>query len=258
MSTRREKIINVAIEILKNRPNGIGFAELRREIKKQLPEIEENTIRGTIWDLHTKIREVEKPERGLFILKEFLANREKSIEVDATKSVTEKETGKRITEYDFYDSFANYLVQELEECSRAVRLAGNAFGGMWGTPDVLGVYKFPETAPVKPPIEIVSAEIKIETDANKLLPAFGQACSYKLFSHKVYLVIPKDTDRDICGRIESLCLRFGIGLILFDKNNPDNPDYEIIARAVKSEPDYYYLNLYLGRLSQETKELLFG
>jgi len=81
-----------------------------------------------------------------------------------------------------------------------------------GYSSVLGVYKFSEIDTIKASLEIVSAEIK--TNTNQLITAFGQACAYKLFSHKVYLVIP-NAEQDV-GRIESLCLIFGIGLVLFD------------------------------------------
>ncbi|MFP3158657.1 MAG: hypothetical protein RXR65_02645 [Hydrogenobaculum sp.] len=108
---------------------------------------------------------------------------------------------------------------------------------------MLGINKFPDRKVFKPLIEIVSAEIK--TDTNNLVTAFGQACAYKLFSHKVYLVIPKKAEKDV-ARIESLCLRFGIGLILFDRENPENPKFEIRTRAIKQEPDYFYVNEYLG------------
>ncbi len=43
-----------------------------REIKNQLPEVPENTIHGTIWDLDKKISEIGKPERGIFVLKRYL------------------------------------------------------------------------------------------------------------------------------------------------------------------------------------------
>jgi len=246
MPTQREKIIKKALEILENRPNGIRYSELFREIKNQLVEIPENTIHGTIWDLDKKIREIGKPERGIFVLKKYL---KEGIE---TKLKEVERTVRGINETVFYNSFADYLVKDLGECTKAIPLGGNKFGDRWGTPDVLGIYKFSETDPIRPPIEIISAEIKIDT--NQLVTAFGQACSYKLFSHKVYLVVPNEAERDI-GRIESLCSRFGIGLILFDKNNPQNPNFEIRTRAMKSEPDYFYVNEYLRRLGEDSKKL---
>lgn len=246
MPTQREKIVKKTLEILENRPNGIRYSELFRAIKNQLPEVPENTIHGTIWDLDKKTSEIGKPERGIFVLKKYL---EEGIE---TKLKEIERTVRGINETVFYNSFADYLVKDLGECSKAIPFGGNKFGDRWGTPDVLGVYKFSETDPIRPPIEIISAEIKIDT--NQLVTAFGQAYSYKLFSHKVYLVVPTEAERDI-GRIESLCSRFGIGLILFDKNNPQNPNFEIRTRATKSEPDYFYVNEYLRRLGEDSKKL---
>ena len=144
------------------------------------------------------------------------------------------------------------MVNDLEECTKAIPLGGSKFGDKWGTPDVLGVLKFSEAESFRPPLEIISAEIK--TDTTQLITAFGQACCYKIFSHKVYLVIPNDAEKDI-KRIESLCLKFGIGLVLFNKLDKNNPAFEIRTRAVKSEPDYFYINEYIKKIKEEIKEL---
>ena len=56
---------------------------------------------------------------------------------------------------------------------------------------------------VKMPTEIISAEIK--TDSKNLITAFGQACSYKLFSHKSYIVVPKDSGQE---DLSGLCLLY--------------------------------------------------
>ena len=246
MPTKREKVIKQTLEILENRPNGIRYSELFKEIRNKLPDIPENTIHGTIWNLDKKVAEIAKPERGIFILKKFI---KEGLEI---KVKDLEKTVKSIDETLFYNSFAEYLVNDLEECTRVISLGGNKFGDKWETPDVLGIYKFSETDPIRPPIEIISAEIK--TDTSQLVIAFGQACSYKLFSHKVYLVVPKEAEKDV-SRIESLCSRFGLGLILFDKNNPQNPNFEIRTRALKSEPDYFYVNEYLKRLGEDSKKL---
>jgi hypothetical protein len=158
-----------------------------------------------------------------------------------------------IIEKEFYKPFADFLVNDLKECAKAIPLGGSKFLDKWGTPDVLGVYKLSELDPIQPTMEIVSAEIKADVD--QLITAFGQACAYKLFSHKVYLVVPKGAEQDI-SRIESLCLRFGIGLIVFDAQNPIKPDFMIRARASKSEPDYFYVNEYLRKLDAESRKKL--
>jgi hypothetical protein len=246
MPTQREKIIKKAYEILERKPDGIRYADLIREISKELPDIKENTIHGTIWNFKQKIdsgqiKDVIRPERGLYILSKYLEVRESEF--------VEHEEELIINERDFYQPFAEYIVNNLDECTSAIPLGGNRFQDRWGTPDVFGVYKFSETDPIKPLVEIVSAEIK--TDTNQLITAFGQACAYKLFSHKVYLAIPKDAPEKDVARLESLCLKFGIGLILFDSKNPEDPKFEIRTRAIKNEPDYFYVNEYLKKLSKE-------
>ncbi len=59
-------------------------------------------------------------------------------------------------------------------------------------------------------------------------------------------------------RLESLCMRFGIGLILFDKDDLNNPKFQIRTRAMKSEPDYFYVNLYIQKLSKDDIKKLMG
>lgn len=231
------KIIAKAKKILKNSHNGIRQIDLAREIQRAFPDIKFSTIRWYIWNLHEQFPDdIEKPERGLFILKKFKGGIAKK-----------GKTTKHVSEEAFYDKFAEYLVG-LDECTSAISLGGKRFQDKWGTPDVFGLYKFSDIDPIKPPIEIVSAEIK--SDTNQLISAFGQACAYKLFSHKVYLVVPKNAAEDI-ARLEFLCLRFGIGLILFDNENSKDPKFEIRTRAIKSEPDYFYVNEYLKKLKEE-------
>lgn len=167
MPTQREKIIKQALEILENRPNGIRYSELFKEIKSKLPDVPENTIHGTIWNLDKKIVGIAKPERGIFILKKFI---KEGLEIKIKEI---EKTAKAIDETLFYKSFAEYL---------------------------------------------------------------------------------EEAEKDV-GRIESLCSRFSLGLILFDKNNPQNPNFEIRTRASKSEPDYFYVNEYLGRLGENSKKL---
>ncbi len=102
---------------------------------------------------------------------------------------------------------------------------------------------------IQAPVEIVSAEIKTET--NQLITAFGQACAYKLFSHKCYLVIPKQSSQDEVARLDSLCQLFGIGLVLFNVENPNTPDFIIRVRPNKHEPDFFYTNKYMSRIEKE-------
>lgn len=152
----------------------------------------------------------------------------------------------------FYEPFADWLKNEAEDCTKAIALGRNKFKDKWGTPDVIGVRESLRSDIVKAPTQIVSAEIKIDT--NNLITAFGQACAYRLFSHKTYIVVPKDSTQDDIARIDSLCIIFGIGLVLFDNTNVTLPQFEIKVRPYRQEPDIFYVNKYMKLIERE----LFG
>ena len=66
----------------------------------------------------------------------------------------------KIREEDFYDAFGEWLINELEECTRSISVGGNRFKDKWGTPDVVGVREARRSDIIKPPTEIVSVEYK--------------------------------------------------------------------------------------------------
>ena len=120
-------------------------------------------------------------------------------------------------------------------------------GKKWGTPDVVGVYKALAQDLIKFPLEIVSAEIKI--DPQQPVVAFGQAISYRLFSAKTYIAMPNTIGAEDQDRLESLCILFGVGLVFF-KPNPAQPDYTIRVRAQRFSPDMFYVNEFAERLKE--------
>lgn len=245
MATKREIIILKAKEIISSDPNGVRYSELVRRTQEELPDIPINTIHGTVWDLDAQFpKEIYKPTRGLFRHASF---RDTEIKEEQKPSEKPLKT-ERITEERFYTPFARYLF-ELEDCTNAIPLGGNKFGGKWGTPDVIGVRESSRSDIIKSPTEIISVEIKVDTMG--LITAFGQACAYKLFSHKVYIVIPKSSSEDDIARVEALCLIFGIGLVLFDNNNTENPQFEIRTRPIKHEPEMLYVNNNLKLIEKE-------
>ena len=245
--TQREKILKVATEILEEFSQGIRYEQLRKKITERDQALNENTIVGVLNDARSRKRVgIDRPEKGLYVLSKYLNN-------GTVGGVADDEIRQDQAEIDFYQPFVDFLINDLGECTKAIALGGNVFGDRWGTPDVLGVYKFSNIDPVKPPIEIISAEIKL--DINQMITAFGQAVAYKLFSHKVYLVIPSNIGERDLGRIESLCLKTGIGLILFNVRDSNNPNWTIRARAVKSDPDYFYSNDYLIRIRERLSDL---
>ena len=121
------------------------------KISAVLPDIPKNTIHGTVWNLEVQLPEkVVKPARGLYLLSKFqdIGGQESPIkQLDKVK------------EEHFYNSFAEYLVNELEECTKAISVGGNVFKDKWGTPDVIGIRDPKKSDIVKLPTEIVSAEV---------------------------------------------------------------------------------------------------
>lgn len=197
METIGERITKLALELLKNHPDGIRYAELVRRVLETDPALKVNTIHGNIWDLNTRLADkVYKPSRGLFRLAEF---RDK--ETDQLKPELIPKPTKKIREEDFYAPFADWLVNDLEDCTKAIPLGGNRFRDKWGTPDVIGKRESKRSDILQAPTEIVSAEIK--TDINQLVTAFGQACAYCLSSHKSYLVIPEESPQDEVARLDA-------------------------------------------------------
>lgn len=242
MPTITQQIQSKAIEILLSNPEGVRYSKLVNEIKASLPDVSINTIHGVVWNLNvTRPNEVYKPARGLFRHVSF----KDSIGVAEERGL---QPVSPIDETKFYDAFAKYLRGDLQECTDAKALGGNVFGDKWGTPDVIGVERSKSSDIVKHWPVIVSAEIK--TDTSGLITAFGQACAYKIFSHKTYIVVPKGSSEKDKERLESLCMIFGIGLIFFDSMNNETPQFEIRVRPLKHEPDMYYVNEYMKNVEE--------
>jgi hypothetical protein len=245
MATIGEKITALALEQLKSHPDGTRYSKLVDLIKKTDPGLNTNTIHGTIWDLASRLpKKVYKPSRGLFRLVEF-----KETNTDQLKAELVPQPVKKTKEEDFYAPFADWLVNDLEDCTKAIPLGGNKFHDKWTTPDVVGKRESKKGDMLQAPTEIVSAEIK--TNVSELVTAFGQACAYCLFSHKSYLVVPQTSPQDEIDRLDSLCQVFGIGLILFDGSSPENPDFSIRVRPRKQEPDMFYVNKYMRLIESE-------
>jgi hypothetical protein len=164
----------------------------------------------------------------------------------------------RVKESDFYGPFAEWLRDDLEEVTEVAPLGGAGLKSKWGTPDVVGVYKPLASNLIKFGVEIVSAEIKIDPQAPVV--AFGQAVAYRLLSTKTYIAMLTTLTEEDQSRLESLCMLFGVGLVLFDLDK-DAPQFSIRVRAQRFSPDMFYVNEFADRLKQldaETFENLFG
>lgn len=167
----------------------------------------------------------------------------------STQETVDKNFLTTIKEEDFYASFADWLVNSLEECTKAIPLGGKKFQDKWGTPDVIGIRELGRGSVMTAPTEIISAEIKINTF--DLIQAFGQANAYKLFSHKSYIVIPNASSREEIARLDVLSRICGIGLILFDNKSVKEPNYEIKVRATRQEPDMFYIDRYIRLIKND-------
>jgi hypothetical protein len=241
-----ERIKTKAFELLEQHPDGLRYSELHSKIQAADSGFNSNTINGCIWNLDAAFPEkVYKPSKGLFRL---LKHKPVDSEIPEPAPITQISTSK-VKEEDFYAPFADWLKNEVEDVTHAIPLGRNKFKDKWGTPDVVGKRESMRSDIIKGPTEIVSAEIKTET--LQLVTAFGQACAYKLFSHKVYLVVPRQSQDEEISRLDSLCQIFGIGLVTFNADSPSTPDFRILVRPARHEPDLFYTNKYMARIEKE-------
>lgn len=236
--TIRARVHETAAAVIKASPQGIRWSDLHREVAKKLRE-NPNTIHGSLYDFSKKLpRDFHKPAKGLYVFGETAEG----------EQVAEVSTQSKMREAHFYQPFAAWLVSDLEEATRAEPIGGNGAGGKWGTPDVIGLYEARPSDPIKFTTEVVAAEIKIDTQS--LIVAFGQACAYKLFAHRVYIVVPRNSNQNDLKRLDALAGVVGIGLVKFNAEDPENPDFQVMVRAARHEPDYFYTNEVLGHFKK--------
>jgi hypothetical protein len=231
--TAKARITSTAVKLLSAASKGLHHSALVQALQDELPDIPLNTIRGTVVGLvaHNP-DQIIKPAKGLFQHTKF-GNTEDFEAAVADGTASPKESA-------FYSSFAAFLKDDLEECTKSIPLGGSIFKGKWGTPDVIGIRRAKESDLVKFPTEIIAAEIKVDT--NSFVTAFGQACAYRLFAHRSYLVVPRAASEGDLARLEALCTACGLGLILFDSKDSAHPNFTIRLRAVRGEPDMFYVN----------------
>ena len=242
MTTAKKQVAQVAEKILAKYPKGLTWAELLPKATKELlgTDIPFNTIWGNLSRL---------PENHptKFIRKRTPGERDKYLLASPGQKAKPRRASSppKHREEDFYEPFAKYLMNGFSEdyppeCTKAIPLGGNSFGKKWGTPDVIGIFLSTRLDAVKFSPEVVSAEIKL--NANDLITGFGQACAYRQFSHKTYLVVPEPGGED-AARLESLCRVFGIGLVYFNPDaKPEEADFRVKLPAQKHSPDMFYVN----------------
>lgn len=250
-----KEIQKIARSIVSDNPGGIRYSALVDKVSKQNPETPKNTIEGAVWNLAAIFpSEITKPSRGVFTPVSKVAN--DTVVVGSTEQIAP--TGAKVKESDFYQPFAEWLKNDLDEVTEVASLGGAGLKSKWGTPDVVGIYKPLASNLIKFPVEIVSAEIKIDPLAPVV--AFGQAVAYRLFSTKTYIAMPTTLTEEDQSRLESLCMLFGVGLVLFELNK-DAPQFSIRVRAQRFSPDMFYVNEFADRLKLHDADIfeqLFG
>lgn len=227
-------------------PEGVRWTALVNEIRAEYPDTPINTIWGSTQTLFKSDPDISKIAKGIYAIGQNQAAKDSAASVPKDDPDTLIEAGQVISESDFYDSFAEWLRDGLDEVTEAISIGGNIFKSKWNTPDVIGVLRPLKGDLIKFDPQIVSAEIKI--DPNQPVVAFGQAVSYRLFSHKCYLVLPETMTADDRDRVEALCTVFGLGLVTF-KLDPENPDFTLQTRALLAQPDMAYVNQMAHRLN---------
>ncbi len=235
-----------ALAIVANNPGGIRWSALVAQIRQESPQTPMGTITNGVRALDKS--QISKPSRGLF--KPINAGGDGSVVVGNTEQIAP--SGAKIRESDFYEPFADWLKDDLDEVAEVAALGGAGMKTKWGTPDVIGVYKPLAGNLIKFPLEIVSAEIKIDPQAPVV--AFGQAVAYRLFSAKTYVAMPSALTEEDQSRLESLCMLFGVGLVLFDVDK-NNPRFSIRVRAQRFSPDMFYVNEFADRLKLHDAEV---
>jgi hypothetical protein len=202
-------------------------------------------VDGTISSLATKERNlITSVERGIWALTQSGGSQDAE-SPPRIERVSHKDGPH---EEDFYQPFADWLIEH-EVCTSASPLGGKQLPGKWGTPDTVGIERVSERYLYRSNniISFVSAEVKISQNGRDIIEAFGQACAYLHFSHKVYLVLPRGISLSDDKRIRSLCGLIGLGLVFFDPARKKKPDFQSILQPVAREPDVFALNNTLGQ-----------
>ena len=231
---------------------GIRFTDIVQRIVEHSPETNLNTIRAQVGKLGRVFPEsIEKPSRGLYRPIDNADETQDNIAENQQESTT-------IREEVFYESFANFLTGDLDECSTAVAIGSMRGNGKWGNPDVVGINKPLPHHVIKFEPEIISAEIKV--NPNDTVTAFGQAVAYRLFSHKTYLVLPSTVTEVESAKVLLLCSLYGIGLVYFILD-PKNPAFSVTLYAQKFVPDMFSLNDFVENIRKSKPDeynKLFG
>jgi hypothetical protein len=156
----RKQIKEQAKSIIASNPGGIRFSSLVDQIWQQNPETLENTIHGSVRNLEKQFpQEVGKPSRGLYTP---IGTKENDTASAGSPEQIAPTTGVKV------EPFAEWIENDLDEVTEVAALGGGGLKSKWGTPDVVGTYKKLLGNVIEFPVEIASAEIKIDPPELKI------------------------------------------------------------------------------------------
>ncbi len=256
-SSKKEQIRKAVHRLLEDAGSkGIRTSDVHRMVREQT-KVNLSTIQGNWHKFSREEKAIDKGKDnkivemdiGLYRLSKFDNQAIDDIDEDFQDNNKKdlKDRGLH-PEQAYYKPFAQYLEDE-DKCTDAISLEGKLFNGKWANPDVIGFKAYDNSFSRS---KIISAEVKTSESAGDILKGFGQCCSYKLFSHKVYLVIPSSVK--IMPRISALCIRHNIGLVTFDLTDAmDDVDW---GGGVKNEPyfeepDYDFVDTMFDKMKED-------
>jgi hypothetical protein len=166
------------------------------------------------------------------------------------KSLGKKEVEQH--EKPFYESFVKwFLSKETWKGTRKAFAYGGSQGGeKWANPDVVGIIRpAPRFQAFQP--EVVFVEIKWEDSQAAVLTGFAQAIAYGQYCNRSYLAIPISVQENVKKRIRDLCDLEGIGLILFDREHPEDSNWNPDREAKLFSPGIEFISSKLIELGEE-------
>jgi hypothetical protein len=242
----RSKLQNQLLSKLPSDGASIGNAALRNQLGWELEQ-------------YLKIREelieagLAEPWRGRggSLRRSALAIQDGGAQPPDDKDEAEAAKRKKVLEAKLYPGFmtslrvwakeqgwTDHVVQELANQGR------RDTGGVWTRPDflVVGYRKFEYTPGTVRDVE--TFEVKTSSCG---ISAVFETASHSRVATKSYLAIHRTKDGpsdDMLDRIESECVRFGLGLILFEKPD-DYATWDFRVEPNREEPDPFSLEEFI-------------
>lgn len=246
----KKQVLEKSLEILENHPGGIQARYLVKELKeKYFPNVPEVSIRTALIRVLILHTQVEKLTNGYYILKKYLYGQspESLPNSDDFRKITSKFNDRLICVL-----FTDFLINELKEATTAYNLCGKKPKREWFIPDILGINRFSNNLVNNQEIEIIS--IALSCDIGHLAFAVGRTVSYKIFSHRIYILVPSEVENNEgkMNWLEIMTKKFGIGVVFYKKEN-HQVDFKVIIKPKTGTPDPSYVADYLQSVKRIIK-----